>query len=615
MRYNKYILFIFFIGYSLLKSQYHLTYRDDITLNTLYSLSNNSYTKIEMPFPGYNVYGERKEGYDLRSLMGTKIEKEVVYIPVELQDVDTNYPTLSFVLQYRTVNVKEFDVNIIRKKDTVKIQNVRNTEDGYQFPVEKIFSSSDHILGIEFKIHKRIADHPYEFFMGRMDVSYYKEYKDISPFTNAYYRKTNAIESPSAFGLYNIYSHYPAEYSQNMVLSNISIEYSDSYKKALIALTEDNIKKYSFYKEKNIKKKNTIQKFEKLSAILLNTDMNECELIEKINGFLSENFSDPHFKINSRCGQLERKSSPLRVQKVKNRYVIVANLDSGLQEQIPLGSELLSVGNKKISDYKKEKDHYWNDKIMEKINALLSGKEGEDRVLQLKINGTEKTVAFKIKDKYPIPDHFKPKQGQFKIINDISYFKINLFSREIPTLFVNHLKEMNAAKGLIIDLRGNGGGEGNEGARLLSYMINKNFRYTDILNNATNKLDSLVVSTNKDIFSLDENKKVIVLVDHNTACAAELFVNALKENRKGVMVVGRERSAGSVTPTYNILFDDTYKTTLLTGSYAPYKYIQKNHRGSIAIKPDITVDINNVSDLQPYNDKVLTEAVRVAAVQ
>jgi C-terminal processing protease CtpA/Prc len=128
-------------------------------------------------------------------------------------------------------------------------------------------------------------------------------------------------------------------------------------------------------------------------------------------------------------------------------------------------------------------------------------------------------------------------------------------------------------------------------------------------------LDSLVVTTNKELFSLDENKKVIVLVDHNTACAAELFVNALKGNRKGVMVVGRERSAGSVTPTYNVMFDDKYKTTLLTGSYAPYKYVQNNHRSTIAIKPDIIVEVNNVLDLQPYNDKVLIEAMRVAAAQ
>ncbi|UKB84714.1 hypothetical protein LF887_03460 [Chryseobacterium sp. MEBOG06] len=583
-----------------------------MTLNIIYSMSNSLYLKMKMPFPGYNVYGEKKEGYDLKTITGTKTENDVVYLPIELHNINIKYPTTSFILQYKTANVKKFDINIIRKRDTIKIQNVKNTEDGYQFPVEKIFSSSDNILGIEYKIYKQEDSKPYEFFIGRMDIAYYNEYEDISPF-NASYEKLTAIPSPSAFGLYTLYSHYPKEYLQNMVLSNISIEYPDSYKKALLQLTGDNIKRYSFYEEKKIKKKNVAQKFEKLAATLLNTEIDDCELTEKLNNFLFENFYDPHFKINSRCGQGERKLSPLRVQKVSKRYIIVANLDSGLQQQVPLGSELLSVGKKKISDYKKEKDHYLNDKVIDKINYLLSGKVGEEVLVQLKSNGVEKTVSFKIKDGYPIPDNFKPKQGQFKVTDAVSYFKINLFSREIPTLFVNHLKEINASKGLVIDLRGNGGGEGNEGARLLSYMINKDFKYTDILNRDTKNLDSLVVSTNAALFSVDENKKIIVLVDHNTACAAELFVRALKENRKRVTVIGRERSAGSITPTYNITFGDKYKTTLLTGSYAPYKYVLKNPK-NVGIEPDIMVDINDVYDLQPYNDKVFTEAVKVVTV-
>lgn len=614
MKYYKFLLFIFFLSYSLLKSQYQLMYRDDVIFNTVYSLNNSSYSKIKMPFPGYNIYSEQKEGYNLKELAGKKIENDVIYIPVELHSINSKYSTLSFLLQYKTFNVKEFNVNIIRKKDTVKIQNVRNTEDGYQFPVERSFNSSDNIVGIEFKISKRKTDQPYEFFWGRMDLFYYKEYKDISPFSNPSYMKMKVMDSPSAFGLYNIYSHYPKGYSQNMVLSNMYIEYNDSYKKTLIQLTEDNIKKYPFYKENNINKKNINKKFKKLKNSLFITDIDGCELVEQLNDFLFENFHDPHFKINSRCGQIDRKLSPIRVQKIKKQYVIAVNLDSDLQQDIPLGSELLAVQNKNVSHYKKEKDYYLNDKIIDKINYLLRGKEGEDLVVRLKVNGIEKTVSFKIKDKYSIPDNFKPKQGQFKITNAVSYFKINLFSREIPTLFVNHLKEINASKGLIIDLRGNGGGEGNEGARLLSYMINKNFRYTDILNIENQKLDSLVVRTNKELFSLEEKKKVIVLVDHNTACAAELFVNALKMNRKGVIVVGRERSSGSVTPTYNVIFDDKYNTTLLTGSYAPYKYIQNNRQSNIGIKPDIIVDINNVLDLQPYKDKVLIEAIRIATV-
>jgi carboxyl-terminal processing protease len=112
------------------------------------------------------------------------------------------------------------------------------------------------------------------------------------------------------------------------------------------------------------------------------------------------------------------------------------------------------------------------------------------------------------------------------------YLRIHCFQESTLEEFDNRLADLMRAncKGLILDLRGNPGG-------LLDVAIEVAKRFLSsgiIVTTQYQELKSIVESRNPDALTLP----VVVLVDSDTASAAEVLAGALKENKR-VRVVGQ----------------------------------------------------------------------------
>ena len=152
--------------------------------------------------------------------------------------------------------------------------------------------------------------------------------------------------------------------------------------------------------------------------------------------------------------------------------------------------------------------------------------------------------------------------GYKGVLDDgVGYIKLDRFSRYAETEMVDALTELKAKgelKGLIIDLRGNGGG-------LLDAAIG-------ILNKFTKKGDLLLTTKGRKLDSerkyfATENPMVnsdiplVVLIDEGTASASEIVAGAIQDLDRGVIVGTKSFGKGLVQVFQPLSFGNQLKIT------------------------------------------------------
>lgn len=165
---------------------------------------------------------------------------------------------------------------------------------------------------------------------------------------------------------------------------------------------------------------------------------------------------------------------------------------------------------------------------------------------------------------------------------EIGYITLNMFWENTSREFLEMLQSFNndTVKGIIIDLRDNGGGYLNSAVEILSYFIENGkplvtTKYKDsILNN------SYYSENSGTIF----DKKIVVLINENSASASEITAWALKDYNKAILVGEKSYGKGSVQQPFNLSDGSMVKLTIAKW-YTPKDY-SIDHNG---IEPDIKV--------------------------
>lgn len=167
-----------------------------------------------------------------------------------------------------------------------------------------------------------------------------------------------------------------------------------------------------------------------------------------------------------------------------NNKAIIFRTNQSKKNEIPVGSEIVEVNgmstwdyiNKNIAPYyAASTEHILNDWC---INNLLAGFKGDIFDVKIKKPNAEivklRLIHAMTEEKEVYPE-FSNNNGLFTfkwLKNDIAYIALNSFSDErIDSLFYNALPEIRKAKGLIVDLRSNGGGNTGIGTEILKYII------------------------------------------------------------------------------------------------------------------------------------------------
>ncbi|PRX56387.1 S41 family peptidase [Flagellimonas meridianipacifica] len=368
---------------------------------------------------------------------------------------------------------------------------------------------------------------------------------------------------------------------------------------------------YPFYSEKKIKKRVIKMKFSSYWDTI--RDLELCELISKIDEFVSKNFNDAHFGVElaSACknemGKPSKLRGPVRGVFIGKELYVGAVLNEKFSK-LKIGSKIKVINGKKVSHIV---DSLWNNsksaehrRIKYIEREILSGYKSDSThiVYEDDTNLTD-SLFITYNQKSRIPKGFKLlKHCEFKKFNDsISYFSIKNWYLDTYLKFMNHSHELIDSKRIILDLRGNGGGEDLSSIRLFSTFLDTSLTYSKTVINGEEQL--LVVKPNPYLRLSD--KKVIIIGDWLTACSSESFIMAMLQ-LPNVQFISTAKTYGSMATRYNLVLPS--KNIIYINGLAGKNVLMGEIEDS-GIEPTIKPQIQKVRDLLPYEDKVLSTAL------
>lgn len=213
----------------------------------------------------------------------------------------------------------------------------------------------------------------------------------------------------------------------------------------------------------------------------------------------------------------------------------------------------------------------------EKIAARVTGESGSSVKLEIIRENTQK--SFEIKREKVLSTVFSD------IKNNVATIELSSFADTSGDEFENHLKKIAKAncKKLIIDLRDNGGGYLVSAQQIASYLLPSNltvFQEKDIDNNI------------KKYTTLDSVKQyrfdnIYVVVNQDTASAAEVLSAALKESVNATII--GDKTYGKGTVQLPITFKDGSMFKYTTAEWYTSKGKKINGKG---IEPDVAVSLD-----------------------
>ena len=156
---------------------------------------------------------------------------------------------------------------------------------------------------------------------------------------------------------------------------------------------------------------------------------------------------------------------------------------------------------------------------------------------------------------------FMPAVQYYGVIGDnLGYIELNQFTEksadEVKVALVD-LMETHKVKGLILDLRDNGGGYLECAVKILSYFLPKG---TVVLRTrGKGRLEEQTYKTTSK--PIAPNLPLVVLIDGGTASASEITAGALQDLDRAVILGIRSYGKGLVQSTFNLPYDGLLKVT------------------------------------------------------
>lgn len=194
-------------------------------------------------------------------------------------------------------------------------------------------------------------------------------------------------------------------------------------------------------------------------------------------------------------------------------------------------------------------------KNSDQVREVLRGQAGSTITLKIKRFDEEKTFTFKRKE-ITLPN--VPYSGVLD--GDIGYIKLNEFTKNATN---NVLSAFNTLKkqginGLILDLRGNGGGLLNEAVDIVNIFVNKGQVVVYTKGKTQDKNQTFRTLRN----ATDTNMPIIVLVDGVSASASEIVAGALQDMDRAVVMGQRSFGKGLVQNVVPLVYNTQMKITV-----------------------------------------------------
>ena len=216
--------------------------------------------------------------------------------------------------------------------------------------------------------------------------------------------------------------------------------------------------------------------------------------------------------------------------------------------------------------------------------ARMKGEKGTNVVLTvIKIQTGETIDVNVIRDEIKIPSvDSEIREGE------IGYIAISMFDIRTSDEFNEHLQKVldNGAKGIILDLRDNGGGIVGSVTAVANQLLERGQMIFYTQDKQGNRQEHKSYGEGIDI-------PIVVLVNENTASASELLAGALRDNKGSVLVGKKTFGKGVVQMAYPLSDGSVIKLTIQK-YFTPSGFDINN----VGITPDYEVELVSDADEQ-----------------
>lgn len=312
-------------------------------------------------------------------------------------------------------------------------------------------------------------------------------------------------------------------------------------------------------------------------------------------------------------GALIRYNQKLKCVVVDEPYEGMPAAEAGLRK----GDIILSID-----------DSVMTDKNVTHVSSRLRGDAGTSFMLKIKRPSTGKTMDVKITRKnikMPVIPYYGMRAGNIGYIN-LSGFPEGS-AREMRRAFIDLKKQ--GATGLVLDLRGNGGGSLQEAVDIINMWVPRGLTLVE----TRGKLSQSDHSYKTRLEPVDTVMPIVVLVNDDTASSSEITAGSLQDLDRGVIMGTRTYGKGLVqSPMIELPYNANLKMTT-SKYYIPsgrciqavnYKHSGGGYRERIpdslthvfrtrggrevrdggGIKPDIEIAADTLPNIAVYLDKI-----------
>ena len=267
------------------------------------------------------------------------------------------------------------------------------------------------------------------------------------------------------------------------------------------------------------------------------------------------------------------------VQK-KGDYIAIAEPYEGFPAQkndLRAGDIILEIDGKSLKG-----------KSTSDVSAILKGQQGTSIKLVIQREGVKDPIEKSI-TREEIKINNVPYYGM--VNENIGYIKLNEFrenaGKEVKDALVE-LKAKNNLKGVIFDLRGNGGGLLNEAVNISNVFVKKGQEIVQ-----TKGRDKDQVKTHSTLNNpIDLDIPLVVLVNSGSASASEIVTGSIQDLDRGVIIGQRTYGKGLVQNVFELPYKSNVKITIAK-YYIPsgrciqaIDYSHRNEDGSVGKIPD-----------------------------